>query len=82
MILPTKHIRKDRSLLGVGASILSLLDTPKTVSGLWNEFDDSRRTTEGAKPVAFDWFVMALDFLYMIDAVEFHRGLLKKRKAK
>ena len=80
MIFPTKHIRTDRSLLGVGASVLALLNTPKSVSGLWEEFDRSRRTAEGAKPVAFDWFVMALDFLFMIDAVEFDRGVLKKRK--
>ncbi len=80
MILPTKHIRPDRALIGVGSDILSLLHTPKTVSGLWSEFDRLRQTTEGLKPVSFDWFILGLDFLYMIDAVEYRRGLLNKKK--
>ena len=40
MILPTKHIRTERALIGIGAEILALMQKPKTVSGLW---DDLRR---------------------------------------
>ena len=36
MILPTKHIRPDRALIGVGAEVLGLLVQPMTVSGLWD----------------------------------------------
>ncbi len=82
MILPTKHIRPDRSLIGVGAELMTLLDTPKTVSALWTEFDLHRQTAEGAKPVPFDWFVMALDFLFMVDIVDYYRGLLHKNMKK
>ena len=68
MILPTKHLPLDRSLVGVGADVLSLLDKPKTVSKLWLEFQvlseekKSRRT--------FDWFTLTISMLYTIGAVE------------
>ena len=37
MILPTKHIRAERALIGVGAELFDLLREPMTVSRLWNE---------------------------------------------
>ena len=37
MILPTKHITVENSLLGVGALILVHLERPTTVSSLWEE---------------------------------------------
>ena len=36
MILPTKHIRPDRALIGVGAEVLVVLGQPMTVSKLWD----------------------------------------------
>ena len=72
MILPTKHIPEERCLLGVGARLLLLLDREQTVSGLWDI------EPPHAPPVPFDWFVLALDFLYAVGAVEWHRGLIRK----
>ena len=38
MILPTKHITIERSLLGVGAEILTIIKKrPETISELWNK---------------------------------------------
>ena len=37
MILPTKHVRADRALIGVGAELIDILREPMTVSRLWNE---------------------------------------------
>ncbi len=38
MILPTKHITLERSLLGVGAEILVIIKKrPETMSGLWDK---------------------------------------------
>lgn len=73
MILPTKHIPLNRSLLGVGAELLALLDRESTVSGLWTALKREKREDE----VPFDWFVLALDLLFGIGAIEFERGLLK-----
>ncbi len=35
MILPGKHLRGDKALLGVGGEVLAQLSEPKTVSELW-----------------------------------------------
>jgi hypothetical protein len=79
MILPTKHLRPERALLTVGADLLRSLREPMTVSRLWDEIRTSR--SDGARPFApinYDWFVLALDLLYMAGAVEFERGLVRK----
>lgn len=73
MILPTKHITQERALLSVGARLLKLLERPKTVSAVWEEV----RLFE--PPISYAWFILALDLLYILDAVEFSHGLLKIR---
>lgn len=81
MILPTKHIRSDRALIGVGAEVLGTLRRPMTMSKLWDEIR-LRRSADTASPVIdYRWFVLALDLLYMIGAVEFERGLINKSKS-
>lgn len=72
MILPTKHLAVQRSLLGVGSDILRILEEPMTVSRLWEEFKRYRGDTESAR-VPFDWFILALDLLYAVGAIE-HSG--------
>ena len=79
MILPTKHLPVDRSLLGVGAELIALLDAPKTVSGLWADLQERRGPAAGR--VTFDWFVLALDMLHALGAVETARGRLVRRDA-
>lgn len=71
MILPSKHLSEDRALLTVGAHVLGLLRQPKTVSRLWT---DLQRHIKSDAPVTYDWFVLSLDVLYAIGAVEFARG--------
>jgi hypothetical protein len=78
MILPTKHIRPDRALLAVGAELLGCLREPMTVSRLWDEIRTSRGGRAPAAPINYDWFVLALDLLFMVKAVEFDRGLIHK----
>jgi len=78
MILPTKRVSQDRALLSVGADVLDLLEEPKTVSLLWDEFQGARVRTRGAKPLTYDWFVLALDFLYALQAIDLERGRIRK----
>lgn len=78
MILPTKHIRSDRSLLGVGAQVLEMLDSPMTMSKLWEEFRTRRSGSGPNAPISYRWFVLALDLLYMIGALDLKRGLIVK----
>lgn len=76
MILPTKGIQADRALLAVGADILRLLDEPKTVSRLWDEMRAHRSKQPVPSTLSFDWFVLALDLLHAIGAVEMEQGRL------
>lgn len=78
MILPSEHIRPDRALLTVGAEILALLDEPRTVSWLWDRTRGQRGGPGQPSAIGYDWFVLALDLLYIVGAVEFERGLIRK----
>lgn len=78
MILPTKHVPADRALIGVGADLLGLLvGEPKTVSALWNAIRENR--SKLGCPIAYEWFILALDFLFIMGVVEFDRGLIRQR---
>jgi len=71
MILPTKGIGPDKALLSVGAIILRDLNEPKTVSRLWA---DLRRVEEGPPDLTFDWFVLALDLLFLMGTLNYDGG--------
>jgi hypothetical protein len=73
MILPTKHISTPNSLLGVGATIIERLNRPRTVTSLWS---DLSKVPEVA---TFERFVLVLDLLYTIGAIDIEEGLLCKR---
>lgn len=74
MILPTKYISTRNSFLGVGAIIIERLNYPRTVASLWS---DLSRVPEVA---TFERFILVLDLLYMIGAIELEEGLLHKRQ--
>ncbi len=78
MILPTKRLSADRSLLAIDGTIIGLLDQPKTVSRLWEEFKYIRKSKASQGAVTYDWFILALDFLYTLDAIAIEDGLLVK----
>ena len=73
MILPTKHISLNQSLIGLGALLLKKLDRPRTVSGLW------RKVRLIPEVGTFQRFVISLDFLYALGLIQFRNGLLKRR---
>lgn len=78
MILPTKHLSEDRALLWVGADILRLLIEPKTVSRLWDEFKRYRADRGLTSCISYDWFVLAMDFLFVIGAIEYEQGRIRR----
>lgn len=75
MILPTKGIAPNIALLAVGAEILRVLDESKSVSRLWEDF---RSTADSRREVPFDWFILGLDLLFMVGAVELDRGRIRR----
>ena len=81
MILPTKGVDASRALLSVGAEVLSLLDEPKTLSRAWEEIRDRRARQGYSATLSFDWFILSLDFLYSVGALDYRRGRLVRRLA-
>lgn len=82
MILPTKGIAPDRSILGVGGDLLGLIDGSVGVSTLWARYMEYRNRHGLEAPVTFDWYALALDFLFMIGAVGLDdKGRLVKHRA-
>ncbi len=77
MILPGKHLSPHRAIVGVGAEILAQLDRPRDVSELWERVRASRGALQEASPISFDWFVLALTFLYAIGAIDEANGLVR-----
>ena len=74
MILPTKHLELDRSLLAIGGRILNVLPRPRTVTSIWEEV---RRHEEG---LTFESFTLALTFLYTVGAVELTDELIRSAR--
>jgi hypothetical protein len=75
--MPTKHIKSENALIGVGAEILALLDRDKAVAVLFRDLQ-SQRLLRDLTTIQFDWFLLALDFLFTIGAVRFEFGVSKK----
>ena len=78
MILPTKHLPPDRALLGIGAEILSQLMEPRSVSELWEAVRQARGRIPNSAPLSFDWFVLALNLLFTISAVDHSNGIIRR----
>jgi len=83
MILPSKHLPQDRALLTVGGHVLTFLARPKTVSALWDELNRQAEGLGSTLPrrITYDWFLLALDLLYALGAIELDNGLVARRTA-
>ncbi len=79
MILPTKHLAQNRALLTVGAGILRHLVSPVTVSALWEQVSRSASGPLAPSRLRYDAFVLALDLLFLMGAIELREGLLVRR---
>lgn len=72
MILPTKRVTPQESLLGVGAILLRKLQRPMTVTDLW----ELAREDENVE--TFRRFVLSLDILYSLELIDYERGRLRR----
>ncbi|WP_391483962.1 ABC-three component system middle component 6 [Aeoliella mucimassa] len=78
MILPTKHLQSDRSLIAIGAEIIKLIEQPKSISVLWLEIQEL--SLHSNRRLSFDWFTLAIAMLYTLDAVELRGHRLCRRE--
>jgi hypothetical protein len=77
VILPSKHIPTDRALLSVAGWIFGVLARPMSVSRLWDEL----RNHWSERPLAYQWFLLSLDLLFLIGLVELdENGLVARRR--
>ena len=79
MILPGKHLKPERAILGIGAEILLALEGDMTVSELWATVQQNRPKV--MHPLSFDWFALSLSFLFSINAVGYVEKPFLIRKA-
>lgn len=77
MLMPTKHIKTENALIGIGSEVLALLDEHKTASRIFFDLQERRRANE-LSTIHFDYFLLAVDFLFSVGAVRFDDGVLKK----
>jgi hypothetical protein len=80
MILPTKGLAADRALLSVGGEVLRRLDRPATVSRLWEQI--RQRQSSLLETIPYDWFLLSLDLLFILGAVELEDGRLRRTRRK
>lgn len=73
MIFPTKHMPIKRSIFVLGAKIIEQIVKRKTVSQLWETMN-----SKGGENFSYDWFIMSLVWLYIIDAIEYEDGHIQK----
>ena len=78
MILPSKHINFSQSLLGLGAFILSQLESHKTVDELWENYLSAYQNKDYPAKQSFDNLIMTLLFLYSIDRIIEKKGMIIK----
>jgi hypothetical protein len=74
LILPTKHISPERSLLGVGAAILRNLRGEQTITRLWE------RVRSAPEVGTYERFILALGLLYTINVINLEDGLVRRHK--
>lgn len=81
MILPSKHLPPDRALLTQGARVLECLNKPMTVSALWERMKPDRNAKSALRSLRYDAFVLTLDLLFLMGAIDLNEGLLTRRRS-
>lgn len=80
MILPTKHLSPQRSIISVSSEVFELIGRHSTVSSIWNNLQEKHKVSLRIGDVPFDWFILALDFLFILGAIEEKKGVIMKVK--
>jgi len=78
MILPTKHLPPDRAIISVASEVYNLIGKRSSVSSIWNDLQDKHNSLMQQGKISYDWFILSLDFLYIIGAIEENSGRIMK----
>ena len=80
MLLPTKRISPSRSIIILGANLLKIINRPKSISTLWEEFKKIRFSENNQNYISYDWFILSIDFLYVIGVITVESGKIRRIK--
>lgn len=58
--------------------MLRRLDRPKTVSRLWEQM--RQRQSSLLEAISYDWFLLALNLLYLWGVVDFEDGRIRRTR--
>ena len=75
MIVPTKHLRPQDSLLASGGVVLRALRQPCSISDLWTQLRDDSTVT------SYERLVLTLDLLFVLGAIAYTDGVLSRNQA-
>lgn len=76
MILPSKHLLSQDSLIGVGGLIMNRVgNRGATVSSLWEQVHHKREVG------TYERFILALDTLFLLGILALEDGLLVKKES-
>ena len=54
----------------MGSELIQQISDPISVSALWDQYIESRRRLDHPDRMTFDWFSLALAYLYSLGLVE------------
>lgn len=75
MILPTKHLRIEASLIYIGGIIQKIIAAyPMSVDQLWHSTKKEHSIRSCEYEITYDWFILALSMLYEIGGIMFVDG--------
>lgn len=78
MILPTKCLMPEMALLTIGADILNELHQARPVLEVWERVQAAHPETSPDRSPSFDWFILAVNFLYAASIIDYNAGLLSR----
>jgi len=70
MILPKKQLSLSESYFGFGAFLLQQLDQPLSIDALWERYKDAYAAKKYMVKFSFDQYILALDYLFVIGAIQ------------
>lgn len=79
MIFPTKHLPPNRTLLTISAEVYDLIRDNSTTSSIWEEYADILVSSFRCNDVSFDWFILSIDLLYLLDLIELKGSFIKRK---
>ena len=81
MVLPTKHLSAEKAIISLGGHLLTCLSYEMTISEHWEKTKKRQRNLSKPNLFSFETYVLTLDFLFIVGALELHNGMLRKAES-